>query len=407
MSSTGSGTASVTLTPSTSRTPSATASMTPSTSVLCVAPPQPVTIYVRGINTSVVLDPAVGVLLRLAFACPLGVPLPCVTIDDVYSTSADTADAVNATWQATEVAPSNPVNVAYANCTGIGASSVGGRSLLRTILGRDLGTGASGTGRVAVVLSLGVSSSLSASINTLLLLGGTGSGSGSGSGGSFTPFINAGATASGVTPASVQISAGPGAGGGGGAGAADAPATIAGVSITPIVVGAVLGGAALLALCVLFLLGMLIGLRSRRERPLKVHDEPSGRAADASAFVRANPMSSPRQQQPASGPIQAPPSQPGRAGLLQPGGFTDNPIGRGARTPEATSTRPSASGSKIKHEFAARLAETSADATTSEGDVRLMQSALMWRSPQLHGARLQSPSSTAPEAGTGEAAVQT
>lgn len=68
-------------------------------------------LIVQGVNSTVLLDPFVAVLLRQGISCPLLVPLPCVIIVDLNVT-----DGATAPYNII-VSPSSPVNVVAGNCS--------------------------------------------------------------------------------------------------------------------------------------------------------------------------------------------------------------------------------------------------------------------------------------------------
>jgi len=106
------------------------------------ASPHSVSLTVTGIDRAVVLQPAVGILLRLGFACPLEVPVSCVLITDVITTGSSS--------MLSSVTSSDPVNTASGNCSLV-VSITRSRRLRRL-------SGVSGNGdTVVVTLNVGVS----------------------------------------------------------------------------------------------------------------------------------------------------------------------------------------------------------------------------------------------------------
>lgn len=90
------------------------------------------------------LQPAVGVLLRLGFACPLAIPVSCVLVINVSATTSQPHISVSF---------NDPVNIAAGNCSQVSAgssSSISSRQL-RSLVGSGTGSGDT----VVVFLSVG------------------------------------------------------------------------------------------------------------------------------------------------------------------------------------------------------------------------------------------------------------
>lgn len=243
------------------------------------------------------LEPSVGVLLRLSFACSLGVPLSCVTITSVNTTIVSrSGGAANVSAAYSPVPSGAPVNAATGNCSAVNAAA-GRRSLA------DAGS-PSAQPSVAVTLSVGVPSSRAGALAALVTTTGDASGVAGSPGSPFAAFAQGGAAAAGVSPAAVALS-GSCRGCVTSRDSSSVPGGSAGIAPAVVIFCASVGGA-LLVLAVL-LLAVVIRRRKQGRKAVAVPAaEPPTSVGDVVAMD--NPMGDPRARAVAQATVLAPSS---------------------------------------------------------------------------------------------------
>lgn len=240
-----------------------------------------------GVQASAVAQPSIGVLLRLAVACPLGVPLSSVTIT-----------ALNSSTESQVLLPDvDPVNVAEGNCSSLRSSSASTGALRA----RQLSSSGTLVVSLAVVVcasSQDPSANVAVTLLTAILVNAsTASGaSGNASSIAFTAFLAAAALSSGTSAADARLSismlpaaqvAGESAAGGNSAGTCAS----CNASIIPIVAGVVVG-----VIAAAIIVALLVAVHIHRSkmpsthRRLHLEDVSHGGDAETTVFAANNPM---------------------------------------------------------------------------------------------------------------------